>query len=115
MKALIGPGPSTDLATQLSLQEVEASYSAGISLIKKPRANLYAELALEEMARRVRNELEVQLLGRIRQLRVSATEKFVILTGSCGSYHTKQLAQHVAMELLSSERLINDIAVLPRK
>jgi hypothetical protein len=115
MEALVRRGSATDLAMQLSLQEVEASYAAGIALLEKPQAQVQAELAGAEVARRVRDQLEAQLPGRIRQLRVSATEKFVILSGSCGSYHTKQLAQHVAMELLQTERLINDIAVLAPK
>ncbi len=113
MKALVRRGPAADLAAQLSLQEVEASYSAGIAVLEKPQMQLQSALAGEELARRVRDELETQLPGRVRQLRVSATEKFVILSGSCSSYHTKQLAQHVAMELLDTERLINDIKVLP--
>lgn len=115
MKALVRRGIATDHAAQLSLQEIEASYSAGLALLEKPHSQVQAELASEEVARRVRDDLETQLPGRIRQLRVSATEKFVILSGSCGSYHTKQLAQHVAMELLTEQRLINDIAVIPPK
>ena len=115
MKALVRRSDATDLAQQLSLQEVEASYAAGLALLEKPQSLIKAEIASEEVARRVRDELESQLPGRIRQLRVCATEKFVILSGSCGSYHTKQLAQHVAMELLDGERLINDIAVSPPK
>jgi osmotically-inducible protein OsmY len=115
MKALVRRGPATELARQLSLREVEASYAAGLALLEKPWSAVQAEIASEEVARRVRDELEAQLPGRIRQLRVSATEKFVILSGSCNSYHTKQLAQHAAMELLDSERLINDIAVVAPK
>lgn len=115
MKALVRCGPAIDLATQLSLLEIEASYTAGIAALQNPHLHLHAELAGEEIAHRVREHLEAQLPGRIRQLRVSATKKFVILSGSCGSYHTKQLAQHAAMELLDSERLVNDIAVLPPK
>lgn len=115
MNALVRRGMATDLAVQHSLREVDASYVAGLALLDKPRVLLQAEIASEEIARRVRDELEAQLPGRIRQLRVSATAKFVILSGSCGSYHTKQLAQHAAMELLGSVRLINDIAVVVPK
>jgi osmotically-inducible protein OsmY len=115
MKALVRRGVATDLAMQLSLREVDASYAAGLVLLEKPQSLRQAEIASEEIVRRVRDELEAQLPGRIRQLRVTATEKFVILSGSCSSYHTKQLAQHAAMELLNSERLINDIAVVVPK
>src|SRR5690606_15225940 len=102
-------------ATQLSLLEVEASYTVGASPLKKPQARIDAELAYKKTPRTVRDSIDAQLPGRIRQLRVSASEKFVILSGSCNSYHTKQLAQHVAMELLQGQRLINDIAVFPPK
>lgn len=115
MKALVRRGVATDLTAQLSLQEIEAGCAAGIALLDKPQAQIQAEIAGTEVARRVRNALEAQLPGRVRQLRVSATEKFVILSGSCNSYHTKQLAQHAAMELLHAERLVNDIAVVPPK
>jgi osmotically-inducible protein OsmY len=115
MKALVRRGPAADLAMLLSLREVEASYAAGLAILEKPQAQVQTELVCEELARRVRDDLETQLPGMIRRLRVSATEKFVILSGSCGSYHTKQLAQHVAMELLDTERLINDIAVVVPK
>jgi osmotically-inducible protein OsmY len=111
MKTLVRRSLAADLTQQLSLREIEASYAAGLALMEKPQALLQAEIASEEIAQRVRDELEAQLPGRIRQLRVSATEKFVILSGACNSYHTKQLAQHAAMELLDSERLINDITV----
>jgi hypothetical protein len=115
MNALVRRGLASDLTTRLTLLEVEASYAAGIAALQNSHGHLRSELAGQEIAQRVRGELESQLLGRIRQLRVSATDKFVILTGSCNSYYTKQLAQHVAMELLDCEHLVNNIAVLPAK
>lgn len=115
MKALVRRGLASELAARLTLLEVEASYAAGISSLQNSQEHLRSELASQALAQRVLEELESQLLGRIRQLRVTASPKFVILTGSCSSYYTKQLAQHVAMELLGEERLVNNIAVLPAK
>lgn len=115
MKALVRRGPASELANRLTLLEVEASYAAGISSLQNSHEHLRSELIGQETAQRVRDELESQLPGRVRQLRVSATDKFVVLAGSCGSYYTKQLAQHVAMELLGDERLVNNIVVLPAK
>jgi hypothetical protein len=115
MKALVRRGLAGEIASKLSRLEVEASYTAGITALHKSQKLPRAELTDEETALLVRQELETQLLGRIRQLRVSATPHFVILAGSCSSYYTKQLAQHVAMELLGTERLVNNIAVLPPK
>ncbi len=115
MKALVRRGLASDLAARFTLMELEASYVAGIASLHNSHEHLRAELAGQEIAQRVREELEAQLPGRIRQLRVTASEKFVLLSGSCVSYYTKQLAQHVAMELLGTERLVNNIAVLPAK
>lgn len=115
MKALVRRGLASDLAARLTLLELEASYTAGVSALHKSQKLPRTELTDDETAHLVHQELESQLLGRIRQLRVAATKNFVILSGSCGSYYTKQLAQHVAMELLGTERLINNIAVLPPK
>lgn len=115
MNALVHYDPAVQHAAGLSLLEVEASYTVGVSPLENPQARLEAERAYQEIARIVRDEIGAQLPGRIRQLRVSASEKFVILSGACSSFHTKQLAQHVAMELLDGQRLINDITVFPPK
>lgn len=115
MKALVRRGLAGEIASRLSCLEVEASCTAGIAALQKSQKLPRAELTDDEIASLVRQELETQLLGRIRHLRVSATSNFVILAGSCSSYYTKQLAQHVAMELLGTERLINNIDVLPPK
>ena len=115
MKALVRHGLASELAARLSMLEVESSYAAGVSSLQSSHEHLRSELAGQDLAQRVLEELESQLLGRIRQLRVTASPKFVILSGSCSSYYTKQLAQHVAMELLEGERLVNNIAVLPAK
>lgn len=115
MKILVRRGQMSESLERLSERELEASYAAGISSLESTRHQLESELVCQDTASRVRDELEVQLLGRIRQLRVTATDKFVFLAGTCASYYTKQLAQHVAMELLVGERLVNNIAVLPAK
>lgn len=115
MKSLVARGPVSDLAARITQLELEASYAAGIATLQNSHESLRDHILGQEVAQRVREKLEAQLPGRIRQLRVSATEKFVLLTGSCVSYYTKQLAQHVAMELLGKARLINKIAVLPSK
>lgn len=115
MNALVHYDPAVQHTDRHSMLEVEASYTVGASTLEKPQARLEADLAYQQIARTVRDEIGAQLSGRIRQLRVSASEKFVILSGSCSSFHTKQLAQHLAMELLSGQRLINDIAVYPPK
>jgi hypothetical protein len=59
--------------------------------------------------------LEAQVLrrlgGRIRDLRVLVRHNGVILQGRSSTYHAKQIAQHVAMELTGLPILANDIEV----
>jgi hypothetical protein len=49
--------------------------------------------------------------GRIRNLAVEEIGGQVVVRGSVTSYHTKQLALHGALELLSDERFCADISV----
>jgi hypothetical protein len=58
-------------------------------------------------------ELTIQrrLGGRIRDFHVVARDGGIILQGRAATYHTKQLAQHAAMELSDLPILANDIEV----
>ncbi|QEG37119.1 hypothetical protein [Bythopirellula goksoeyrii] len=96
-------------------REYEASFVSGVATMENPQGQLRTGLVGEEVAHLVREQLESQLPGRIRQLKVSSAENSIVLTGACSSYYTKQLAQHVAMEVLSCERLVNELAVLKAK
>lgn len=123
MKALVRGGTASELLARLSLLEVESSFAAGVppastAIAKKLGRSVPKQRSAdadEKIAEWIRAALEKHLWGRIRSLRVSATEHFVILAGSCGSYYTKQLAQHVAMDGLGGRRLVNDIVVRPPK
>jgi hypothetical protein len=52
-----------------------------------------------------------RLGGRIRDLRIVVRANGLILQGRAATYHAKQLAQHVAMELAPLPILANDIEV----
>jgi hypothetical protein len=58
-------------------------------------------------------EMQVQrrLGSRVRNLRITVRPNGLVLTGWASTYHAKQLAQHVAMELAPLPILANDIEV----
>jgi hypothetical protein len=95
--------------------EVESCYAAGNPSFEIGCEDSHSESIHDDVAQQIRTALDRHLMGRIRQLRILATEHLVILSGACSSYYTKQLAQHVAMEQLGKKRLVNNIAVLPAK
>jgi hypothetical protein len=49
--------------------------------------------------------------GRIRDLKVEEVQGHVVVRGNAPSYHTKQLALHGALELLSGDRFSTEITV----
>ena len=55
--------------------------------------------------------LEHRLGSRVRNLRLRVVEGELILTGHAMTYHAKQLAQHLAMELTSLVIRANEIEV----
>jgi hypothetical protein len=55
--------------------------------------------------------LQNRLGGRIRGLRILLRQNGVILQGLASTYHAKQLAQHVAMEVAGLPIVANDIEV----
>lgn len=56
-------------------------------------------------------EIRQRTGGRVRNLRVYRTADSLVLTGTSGTFYAKQLAQHAALELAPSARLVNDIVV----
>jgi hypothetical protein len=49
--------------------------------------------------------------GRIRNLRVVRSAGRMILEGSSGSFHAKQLATHAALEMAPEDEWVNAITV----
>jgi hypothetical protein len=60
-------------------------------------------------------ELQARLLGRlgrqVRDFKAVVGEKGLILRGQARTYHAKQLAQHVVMEVTSFPIVANEIEV----
>ncbi|MBN1853539.1 MAG: hypothetical protein JW829_12480 [Pirellulales bacterium] len=68
--------------------------------------------AINELAARIRQRIQAQTCGRVRNLVVTVNGSHVILQGRCSTFYSKQLAQHAAMGVLEDEVLVNDIVVL---
>lgn len=57
------------------------------------------------------NHVLSRLSGRIRGFRVQLLNGGLVLSGTTKTYHTKQVAQHLVMEMTDVPIRANDIAV----
>ena len=73
--------------------------------------NVLASSVLSE-EERLETILLRRLGNRIRDLRVVRLPNGLVLQGRTGTYHAKQVAQHVAMEVADLPILANEIVVL---
>jgi DNA-binding response OmpR family regulator len=65
-----------------------------------------------EKENRLETHLQTRLGSRVRHLRVICRDAGVTLSGSTRTYHAKQLAQHLIMEITDLPILANEIEVL---
>lgn len=74
------------------------------------------DVLLPDMVLSEEERLETMLLrrlgNRVRDLRVILLADGVILRGRTATYHAKQVAQHIAMEVADLPIVANDIEVL---
>jgi len=63
------------------------------------------------LTERVETRVRESTHGRIRNLRVEEVQGRVVVRGHVPSHHTKQLALHGALELLSGDRFTSKITV----
>lgn len=63
------------------------------------------------LTQRVESHIRQSTHDRIRDLTVEEVHGLVVVRGNAPSYHTKQLALHGALELLSGERFSAEITV----
>lgn len=73
--------------------------------------NVFAPNVLSK-EERLESTLIRRLGNRIRDLRVIFLPEGLILQGRTSTYHAKQVAQHVAMEIADLPILANEIIVL---
>lgn len=66
-----------------------------------------AERLVASIERAVQHETN----GGVQDLAVEMDGDDVVLTGRCGSFYCKQLAQHAAMAIPGGDRLVNRIEV----
>jgi hypothetical protein len=59
----------------------------------------------------IEQTLQRQLGTRIRRLRVSDEPNGLVISGRCGSYHDKQMAQHLAADISRLNVAENQIEV----
>lgn len=59
----------------------------------------------------VRERIRERLKDRVRDLDVATCEGGIVISGRCANYHTKQLAQHAALDVMNNEPLENRIEV----
>ena len=57
------------------------------------------------------NRVQVELGGRIRDLRLLVHDRGIVLRGIARNYHAKQIAQHVVMKETQLPILANEIEV----
>jgi len=64
-----------------------------------------------QLAARIRTRIHDRLPGRIRKLSIYIDLDTIVLAGQCSTYHSKQMAQQVAMGVLEYQRIVNNIDV----
>ena len=69
------------------------------------------EAQRDELVLKIFHRIESRLPGRIRGLKVVATNNAIVLRGQCSTYYPQQVAQHTANGVLEYERLVNNIDV----
>ena len=76
-----------------------------------PTHELNQSLTDLNLADTIQQRIESRLPGRIRNFQVLVSNDVVTLDGHCSTFHTKQMAQHIAMGVLDYERLQNNLEV----
>ncbi len=67
--------------------------------------------SMRDLAETVEQLVLLRTSNRVRNLKVTVTERSVILTGRTSTYYDKQLATHAALDALENISLSNEIEV----
>ena len=103
---------STPLGSQSAKLPSAASGSAGSTGSTAACESDGAVVYEAEIARQIVTQVAAQLYGSVHEFSVTITEDNQFRIGGwCSSYHVKQVAQHLAMHLVSEGSLINEIEV----
>jgi hypothetical protein len=63
------------------------------------------------LSQQIETRIRQSTHGRIRNLTVEEVKGFVVVRGRAPSHHTRQLALHGALEILSGDRFTSEITV----
>lgn len=74
--------------------------------------NLSTTSNLVDLVQQIENRVRESTHGRIRNLTVEEVQGRFVVAGQVPSHHTKQLALHGALELLSGDRFASKITVI---
>lgn len=67
--------------------------------------------APDRLAEVIERQVRSQTFGQVRDLRVEAEDRQIVLHGRVDRYYVKQLAQHAALEVVRGRELVNEIVV----
>jgi hypothetical protein len=86
-------------------------FDHGMFFTENENAMTYTGDETSEKETVIETHLRIRLGSRVRQLRVMCRNDGIVLCGSAGTYHAKQLAQHLVMEMTDVPILANEIEV----
>jgi hypothetical protein len=66
---------------------------------------------IAEVACEIERQIYRKTHGRVRGLRVDVAEDSVTLRGEASTYYAKQIAQHVVLDMLVGQPVVNAIEV----
>lgn len=78
------------------------------------RGEMIKDESTHSLCQQIRDRIQARLNSRIRDLRVEMSGDDIVISGRCANFHTKQLAQHAALDGLKNTHLDNRIEVLIR-
>lgn len=98
--------PITELRNYLTVVDEPDAFYTGATELPPPTI---------ELRRTIRQRIRERINQRVDDLEVEVTNRGVVLSGRCDTFHTKQLAQHAAQAVLDDQRLENRIEVTTPK
>jgi len=89
----------------------EENSSAGPPVLATTAAPMTERPDADALAIRIDRMVRSRSSARIRDLKVEYCPQGILLTGKCGNFYTKQLAQQAAMDLANGKSVSNLIRV----
>src|SRR5262245_60878410 len=104
--------PARDVQSHSFDVEVVTSTALGLDSVPIPLPEAAMQMLTEpETSLELEHRILERIAGRVRNLRVVRSAGRLILEGSSGSFHAKQLATHAALAVAPEDELVNAITV----